>query len=333
VGGETIAKSFRNVLIKRVFNAFITIILIMSFNFVLFRMVPDDPALLMMNREPTTPISVYWRNVETMGLNDSLSEQFVKYIKMTFTGDWGTSYKYDMPVLEVTKGAIGWTILLVGTATILTFVIGMALGKIAALRRGRAADLGITGFGLFFYGMPVFWFAIVLMVIFAGMLSIFPVGGKMDSGLSPFPLSFSKIVNILEHMALPAATMTIGGLAGIVLIMRNSLVDVLTEDYIVTAYAKGLDERAVMRRHAAPNARLPIVTTIAMDTAFILGGAFQVEVVFSYKGIGYVSMEAIWDMDYPMLQFVFLIGGVAVVAANLIADIVLLKLDPRVKIT
>ena len=326
-------KSFRRVLAKRVFNAFITVILIMSFNFVLFRMVPDDPALLMMNREPTTPMSVYWRNVEIMGLNDSLSEQFVKYIVMTFTGDWGTSYQYDMPVLEVTKGAIGWTVLLVGTSTVLTFIIGMALGKVAAMRRGNSADLGITGFGLFFYGMPVFWFAIVLMVIFAGMFSILPVGGKMDSGLSPFPLSLSKMVNILEHMALPVATMTIGGLAGVILIMRNSLVDVLTEDYIVTAFAKGLDERAVMRNHAAPNARLPIVTTIAMDTAFILGGAFQVEVVFSYRGIGYVSMDAIWKMDYPMLQFVFLIGGVAIVAANLIADVVLLMLDQRVKIT
>ncbi|MBE0518831.1 MAG: ABC transporter permease [Thermoplasmata archaeon] len=305
----------------------------MSFNFVLFRMVPEDPALLMMNREPTTPMSVYWRNVETMGLNDSLSEQFIKYVYMTFTGDWGMSYQYNTPVIDVMKGALGWTILLVGTSTFLTFIIGMALGKIAALRRGKSADLGITGFGLFFYGMPVFWFAIVLMVIFGGMLAILPVGGKMDSGMSPFPISLSNILNIMEHMALPVATMTIGGLAGVILIMRNSLIDVMTEDYIVTAYAKGLDERKVMKRHAAPNARLPIVTTIAMDTAFILGGAFQVEVVFSYRGIGYLSMDAIWKMDYPMLQFVFLIGGVAIVAANLIADIVLLKLDPRVKIT
>jgi peptide/nickel transport system permease protein len=238
-----------------------------------------------------------------------------------------------MPVIEVTKGAIGWTILLVGTSAALTFIIGMALGKIAALRRGKTTDMGITGFGVFFYGMPVFWFAIVLMVLFAGMFSLFPVGGKMDSGLSPFPISPSKILNILEHMALPVTVMTIGGLAGVILIMRNSLIDVMTEDYIVTAYAKGLDERAVMKRHAAPNARLPIVTTIAMDTAFILGGAFQVEVVFSYRGIGLVSMQAIWNMDYPMLQFVFLLSGVAIVVANLTADIVLLKLDPRVKIT
>jgi peptide/nickel transport system permease protein len=115
--------------------------------------------------------------------------------------------------------------------------------------------------------------------------------------------------------------------------MRNSLVDVLTEDYITTAYAKGLSEKQVMKRHASPNARLPMVTTIAMDTAFILGGAFQVEWVFSYRGIGWETITAIDNKDYPMLQFIFLIGGIAVVIANLLADLILVKLDPRVEIT
>ena len=118
-----------------------------------------------------------------------------------------------------------------------------------------------------------------------------------------------------------------------VLLMRNSLVDVLTEDYIVTAYAKGLSERQVMKKHASLNARLPIVTTLAMDTAFILGGVFQVEVIFTYKGIGWYTINAIENQDYPMLQFIFFIGGVAVVIANLLAALVLVRLDPRVKIT
>jgi peptide/nickel transport system permease protein len=132
---------------------------------------------------------------------------------------------------------------------------------------------------------------------------------------------------------LPAATLTIGSIAGIILIQRNALIDVLTEDYITTAYAKGLSEKQVMKKHATPNARLPIVTTIAMDTAFILGGAFQIEWVFTYKGIGWVTIDAISRKDYPVLQFIFLIGGVAVVLANLISDLVLVKLDPRVSIT
>ncbi|UCE44881.1 MAG: ABC transporter permease [Methanobacteriota archaeon] len=325
-------KSFRRILIKRVFNAFITIILIMSLNFVLFRMVPVDPAAIMIEKDPQTTAAAYWRNVELMGLNDSLWDQFVSYFIMTFSGDWGESYSFERPVFEVTKAAIYWTMLLIGVSTALTFIIGMILGKIAALRRGKATDLTITGFGIFFYGMPVFWFAIILLIIFSGQLAWLPSGHRMEPGTTVFPISLEKIVDIIEHMILPAATMTIGAIAGVVLIMRNSLIDVLTEDYIVTSYAKGLSERQTMKRHASPNARLPIVTTLAMDMAFIFGGAFQVEVVFSYQGIGLVTMNAIWNMDYPMLQFIFLIGGVAVVLANLVADLILVKLDPRIQI-
>jgi peptide/nickel transport system permease protein len=180
--------------------------------------------------------------------------------------------------------------------------------------------------------MPIFWFGIVLMVIFVAQLHWFPAALPITSGVKPFPLTVDKVWDISLHMVLPAITLTVGSIAGIVLIMRNSLVDVLTEDYITTAYAKGLSEKQVMKRHASPNARLPMVTTIAMDTAFILGGAFQVEWVFSYRGIGWETITAIEYKDYPMLQFIFLIGGVAVVIANLLADLILVKLDPRVEI-
>ena len=305
----------------------------MSLNFVLFRMVPADPALLMMNRDPQSTEAAYWHNVEVMGLNDSLPEQYVGYIIDTFTGEWGVSYQYNEDVIAVTKEAIGWTVLLIGVSTFFTFIIGVALGKLAARRRGKSADLAITGFGIFFYGMPVFWFALVLLIIFAGWLDWLPPANRMEPGVHLFPLTFDKIVDVIMHMVLPVATMTIGALAGIILIMRNSLVDVLTEDYIVTAYAKGLSGREVMQKHAGPNARLPIVTTLAMDVAFIFGGAFQVEIVFNYKGIGWYTIQAIWNSDYPLCQFIFLIGGVAVVVANLIADLILVKLDPRVQIT
>jgi len=324
--------SFRMVLFKRCMNAFITILLIMALNFALFRIMPGNPAELM-QRTPYASDYLKWRNIERMGLNDSLPEQFVEYYKDTFTGDWGISYFWETPVIEVLGGAISWTLLLVGLSTVFTFVIGIALGKISAQRRGKAPDVLITGFGLFFYGMPVFWFALVLMVIFVGNLHVLPSAGYMESGVPVFPLTVDKLADIGIHMVLPLTTLVVGSVAGIVLLMRNSLVDVLTEDYITTAYAKGLSERQVMKRHASQNARLPIVTTLAMDTAFILGGVFQVEVIFTYKGIGWYTIHAIENQDYPMLQFIFFIGGVAVVIANLIADLILIKLDPRVKIT
>jgi peptide/nickel transport system permease protein len=327
-------KSFRRVLPKRVFNAFLTILMIMIVNFLLFRVMPGDPALLMLPRNPDQDTdALYQANVDRMGLDKPWPEQIIPYFVNTFIGEWGDSYIKKAPVLEVVARALSWTCLLLVWSTALTFALGIYLGKVAARRRGKSADLAITGFGIFFYGMPIFWFGIVLMVIFCSELHWLPSGGYIDAGVQPFPLTFDKVVSLAEHVFLPGMTLVIGAIAGLVLIQRNSLIDVLTEDYIVTAYAKGLSEKQVMRRHATPNARLPIVTTIAMDTAFILGGAFQVEYVFSYKGLGFLTIEAIGKKDYPVLQFVFLIGGVAVVIANLIADLLLVKLDPRVSIT
>ncbi len=325
--------SFRRVMTQRLFNAFLTIVMIMILNFFLFRVMPVDPALLMIPRDPDLDtLRIYEENLIKFGLDKELPEQFIIYMKMTFTGDWGTSYIYKKPVLEAMTAPLAWTALLLGVSSLLTFLIGMYLGKIAARRRGTNVDMAITGFGLFFYGMPIFWFAIMLMLIFAVEIPIFPTGGYITSGIHPFPLTIGKVFDILAHLALPAATLIVGAIAGIILIMRNSLVDVLTEDYVTTAYAKGLTEKQVMKRHASPNARLPIVTTIAMDTAFILGGAFQVEWVFGYRGIGWTTIDAIERSDYPLLQFIFLIGGTAVVTANLFADLALVKLDPRVSI-
>ena len=325
--------SFRRVLAKRMFNAFITILMIMVLNFLLFRVMPADPVALMTPRDPDVDSKrIYDENMEKFGLDEDLHIQFLMYIKMTFTGDWGTSYIYKLPVLEAMTSALAWTALLLGISSILTFLIGMYLGKVAARRRGKSMDFAITGFGLFFYGMPIFWFAIMLMLVFAVKIPIFPTGGYITSGVHPFPLTLEKIGDMLMHLVLPCATLVVGAIAGIILIMRNTLVDVLTEDYIVTAYAKGLTEKMVMKKHASPNARLPIVTTIAMDTAFILGRAFQVEWVFGYKGIGWMTIDAIDQSDYPLLQFIFLIGGMAVVFANLFADLALVKLDPRVSI-
>ena len=325
--------SFRRILTRRVFNAIVTILLIALVNFLLFRVMPGDPAAMYLPRNPDQDtMALYWANVERMELNGTLSEQLVVYFVDTFTGEWGDSYLSKRPVIEVVAVALSWTALLLTVSSVFTFLIGIILGKIAARRRGKPADFVITGIGLFFYGMPIFWFGIMLMVLFSSELGILPSGGYITPGTYP-SLQPSAILDIAVHLVLPVATLVIGGIAGIILIQRNSLIDVLTEDYIVTAYAKGLSEKQVMKRHATQNARLPIVTTIAMDMAFILGGAFQVEWVFSYKGIGWVTIDAIGKKDYPVLQFVFLIGGVAVVIANLIADLVLVKLDPRVSIT
>ena len=207
--------SLRKVLAKRIFNAFLAILLIMLVNFLLFRIMPGDPALMATPRLPGDAAdAIYQRNVELYGLNESTWVQLYRYFVQTLTLDWGESYKHELPVTEVVTNSILWTLLLLGISSTLTFVIGIALGKIAARRRGRTADITITGFGLFFYGMPIFWFAIVLMVIFAVWVEWFPVSGYMDAGMSP-ELTVDAVTNILWHATLPAATLTIGAVAGI----------------------------------------------------------------------------------------------------------------------
>ncbi|MGQ0796599.1 MAG: ABC transporter permease, partial [Methanobacteriota archaeon] len=145
--------------------------------------------------------------------------------------------------------------------------------------------------------------------------------------------NLSHVLSALNNLILPATTLALGTVDGVSLVMRNSLVDVMTEDYVVTARAKGIAERMILRRHVLPNGLPPMVTLIALDMAFIFGGAYQVEYVFSYEGIGWVTITAITQLDFPVIQFVVLLGGFAVVVANFLADLVLLKIDPRIKVT
>jgi peptide/nickel transport system permease protein len=230
----------------------------MLLNFVLFRVMPGDPATLMTPHKPGVSDANYWRNVELMGLNDTWYEQLGKYYYQTFTLQWGISFKTERPVIEEMSEAIGWTLLLLGTSTAIMFGLGVWLGKVAAVRRGKAPDVTITGVGLFFYGMPVFWFSIMLLIVFVMYLHLFPTGGYIESGTDPFPLTMGKLGSIAWHMVLPLTSLVVGSIAGVVLIMRSSLIDVLTEDYIVTAYAKGLTEKQVLQKHVPGGVHLQL---------------------------------------------------------------------------
>ena len=237
---------------------------------------------------------------------------------------------------------LSWTLLLVGTSTIFTILIGILVGSYAAVRRGKPFDLVSTGLGIFLYGMPIFWLGLVLQSGFRknsvvqGWLPgwpTLPTSGYYDDRLIPWNWDFVHLSDAALHLVLPALTLSLGTLAGISLVMRNSLIDVMTEDFVTTARAKGLSPGQVLRRHILPNGMPPMVSLIALDIAFILGGAYQVEIIFRYQGIGFRTIEAIESLDYPLLQFIIVIGGVAVVLANLVSDFLLLWLDPRIKIS
>jgi len=327
--------SMRTVVIRKVTNAAVTIVIILAANFVLFRLMPGDPELAYLRNTPH-PVGdeLLERQREIFGLNDPIHVQLYKYLANTFTGNWGYSFfQGDSLVTEIIAQKAIWTLVLVGTSTILTIWIGILIGAISAWRRGKGFDLAALGFGFFFYAVPTFWFGYVLKIIFQeniGIIPVLPVDFQLPL---PYPTNpWELFVGGVRHWILPAVTLTLVQLAGISLIMRNSLIDVLTEDYIVTARAKGVSDRMILKRHAMPNARLPMVTVIALNMGFVLGGAVQVETVFSYDGLGLLFVESTLNKDLPLLQGLFLLITVCVVIANLVSDFVYAWLDPRVRL-
>ncbi len=324
-------KSLRRVFLRRLLNALVTLMLVLILNFYLFRVMPGDPVRLLIPQDPSIGPEFIERQREAFGLGKPLLEQFFIYLWNTAHLDFGLSYYYRTPVWDYIWDSLQWTLILVGTSSVLMIVIGMTMGIISAWRRGGLFDTGSLAFSLFFYAMPTFWFAMMLIVIFSQQIPIFPAGGQLSIGETLWPMDGDKMLDLLEHLILPATSLTIGSIAAFSLIMRGSLIDVMTEEYITTARAKGLSEYKVLKDHAVPNAMLPMVTLIAMDLAFVVGGAFQTEQVFSYKGIGWATIQATYKRDYPVLQAAFLLIAVTVIIANLIADLLLVKLDPRVR--
>ena len=333
-------KTFRRILTRRLVNVIITIFGIMVLNFLLIHFMPGDPVQNIVPRGNKYDESIKWALYEKFHLNESLPEQLAWYLWNTISLNWGTSYILNRSVSSIIFQDMRWTALLVGTSTFIMVLLGVAIGALSAYRRGSAFDVGATSISLFFYGMPVFWLALILQALFTTHpLGIswwpqLPPSGYYDSDrYGHLAWNLPVILSILKYLILPATVLAVGSLAGVSLVMRSALVDTMTEDFILTARAKGLTDYGVLRHHALPNGMPPMIALIAMDIAFIIGGAYQVEYVFNYPGIGFRTIDAIGALDFPILQFIVVVGGIAVVVANFIADMLLYYVDPRIKIS
>lgn len=204
------------------------------------------------------------------------------------------------------------------------------MGVVAATKRGTKTDDGLLGFSLFTYAAPEYWIGIILILVFAVWLPWFPAGQQVTPGVE-FTSWFAEAWNVVDHLVLPATAMTLMLLGQYFLIMRSSMVDVMTEDFITVKRAIGLPRERVINRHAVPNALLPLVTISAIQFGAVAGGAITIETIFSWPGLGELSYNAIADKDYPMLQGTFLVFSFGVIFANLLADCLYFFLDPRVK--
>lgn len=324
----------RGYLIGKILQAFVTLLFVISFNFFLFRVVPGDPAaLLLRGTHAFNPDNVATLERE-LGLDKPLPEQFVVYLKNTATLNFGESFFLrGAPVWGVISDKIWPTVLLVGSAAIASAVFGLIIGIYGGWKRGSAFDVGSLGVTLFAYAMPEFWFGILILMAFAGGVgpfpAIFPTGGYESpaSGLS----GFSHAVDVLNHMVLPFFVLTVAYLGEYAIIMRNSLIDVMGDDFIQTARAKGVREKQVLWRHAVPNAMLPTLTLTLLSIGFVFSGAITIEYVFSWPGLGWLTVQAINANDYALLQGLFLLASGAVIVANLLADVLYSYLDPRVR--
>ena len=324
------ARSRAVYLARKAAYAFITVIVVIIFNFVLFRVMPGDPARILIPRGHNVPLSLIERMREFYGLDKPLLTQLSTYIVQTLQLNLGYSFYYKTPVSDVIAAWLPNTLLLVGISEVIAILLGFSTGAIAGWRRGKRFDLFATGFGLTTWSMPTFWLGIVLIMVFSVQLGIFPVGGVRTAEMA-YTSIFQQIEDVGMHLILPVITLTLVSFAEYLMIMRNSLVDVMTEDFVLTARAKGLTEQQVLKDHVVPNALLPSVTTVAIAFGFIVGGALQTEIVFSYPGIGMLTYMAIEFRDYTLLQGLFFIDAILVIIANFAADIIYTYIDPRVK--
>jgi peptide/nickel transport system permease protein len=324
------ARSRATYLARKGTYAFITVVIVIVFNFLLFRVMPGDPARILIPRGHNVPLSLIARMREFYGLDKPLPTQLVSYVLQTLQLNLGYSFYYKAPVADVIAGWLPNTLLLVGISEVIAILLGFSTGAIAGWKRGKRFDLFATTFGLTTWSMPTFWLGIVLIMIFSVQLGIFPVGGVRTAEMVYADI-FQQIRDVGMHIILPVITLTLVSFAEYLMIMRNSLVDVMTEDFVLTARAKGLTEQQVLRDHVVPNALLPSVTTVAIAFGFIVGGALQTEIIFSYPGIGMLTYMAIEFRDYTLLQGLFFIDAVLVIIANFAADIIYTYIDPRVK--
>ncbi len=312
-------------ILRRVLQSLVTMFVAATLTFVILRLLPGDPT--MMFEGPFMPPDVRQHILADFGLDKPLPVQYLKYLNQLAHGNLGISFSARAPVTEVIMDALPWTLLLTGSAIMLTILLAVPLGLLTVLRRGQTFDLVIRATTVTLGSLFVPWVDLVLLNFFGLHLKWFPIGGAMDPVLKP---GESRVVDVLQHLALPVFVLTLTGMGPYVLFLRTSMVEVMNEDYVRTARAKGVAERRVVLVHAFRNALIPLVTVIGLRLGFLVSGAVLAETVFAYPGVGRLIFRSVQQHDYPVLQGAFLMLAVTVVGFNLITDIVYGFLDPRI---
>jgi ABC-type dipeptide/oligopeptide/nickel transport system permease component len=310
---------------RRSLFAVITIFVAITLNFVLFRVLPGS-AVDRFSKVPNASPELKHALEVQFGLDQSLWQQYWRYLVELAHGNLGVSFANQQPVADNLRTAFLNTLPMVATGVVLALVVGIAFGVVSAIRRGTVADHVGTNIAVLFYAFPTQFLGMMLLILVAGRL---PAGGMSD----PFAVDQTWVEqwrDIGMHMILPVATLVLTLYAENTLIVRSAMLETLGEDYVLTARAKGVPRRRIVRSYALRNAMLPTVTMVALSLGSIVTGAILIEIIFSWPGIGRELYNAVLARDYPMLQGGFLVITVVVVVLNLLADLLYFSLDPRI---
>ncbi len=319
--------SLQNYILKRVLEGILVVFLVIVLNFFLIHAAPGSPATFLAGDQSTPEYRAQIQH--EFGLDQPIPVQLGMYLMQVLQGNLGYSYSYQQPVLALISERLGATLLLMLGTVILSAVLGIILGVIAAIKAHSLTDNILSVGTLLGRAMPSFWSGQILLLVFALYLGWLPGGGYTSLRVQYTGLAYYG--DILVHALLPMANLTLLYLALIFRLTRASMLDNLNEDYITTARAKGLKERTVLFKHALRNALLPVVSVIGTNFALVLGGAVVTETIFAWPGIGRLVADSIYARDYPVLMGVFIVVAILVVVVNLITDIIYAVIDPRVR--
>ncbi len=321
---------------KRILFSIVLVYFVITVNFIIFMLMPGDPAMRFADASRIRKPEIIQNIVERFGLNQPLHVRYVKYVGNMLTGQFGYSFSTKAPIAEEVGLRLQNTLVLIIPPEIFSILIGIGLGVIAAKKRGGKTDSAAVITSLIAYSLPVFWIGMMLILIFAYNLNWFPPGHTQPVSWSLLPGGkpdnfLVEITTRLHHLVLPWTTLVLLSYGGWLLLTRATMLEVITEDYVLTARAKGLKERTVLFKHTLKNASLPIITEVAITFGFLLSGAIVTEQVFGYPGLGWWIWNSIDSKDYPALQAIFFIIALCVIVANFMADLLYGVVDPRVK--
>jgi peptide/nickel transport system permease protein len=320
--------------LRRLLGAIPLLIGIATILFFVLRLAPGDPTTFYFN--PNIPPDVIEQLRRNLGLDQPLHIQYVRWIASFFTGDFGYSFAQSRPVRDILLEALPNTLMLTGSALVLVFVIGILIGVLQAVRQYSIFDSASSVLSLFFYSMPTFWLALMLMLLFS--LKAHQWGWPIalpPTGITSVDYEFmsvgEKIRDRIAHLVLPVSTLTLALAAGVARYTRGQMLEVVRQDYIRTARAKGLPERTVIMKHALRNSMLPVISLLGLYLPLLFSGAVFIEVIFAWPGMGRIIVDSIFQRDYPLVMATSFAFAVVVVLGNLVADVLYAVADPRIR--